>query len=279
MQQPWELSQPQKSLVPNQSQSDGVTAASPAQPTMAPMLPSPTTVVQQAPQTSMVPYQQQSLAPSQQSLSTATSSFGFDLPTLSRENYNEQMWLDIQTKLANPRTVIEGLLLAGYSPNEVIQILETSPLYSQITGQSPTQAGTPYDPTMVPGYSSQYLGGTKAGLTGADREIWTDPQTGKQYMYIAQTTGGAIGWYGMAGGSPDASDGPYSLIPSETFDFLSGGHQLPVRQMLDWFSTGAVQPEVIQAMAAFAGLDPNNFIGQFTNALPKGNRAPLTRMI
>ena len=228
----------------------------------------PKTKIKQAPQTSYLQSQAATTG------ATGTSGFGFNLPTLDRERYDEQQWLDIQAKLANPRTLFEGLLLAGYSPGEVTAIIESSGLYSQVTGGMPTQ-GYEQQASVVQG-TSPY------GYRGQDRERFVDPQTGKQFMYLAVNPGGLIGWYGMANPmdfAPDASDGPYSVIPAASFDFLSGGHQVDPRQMLNWLQTNSPEAELIKAMAAFSGQDPDQFMGQFLAALPRGSQAPLTRMI
>jgi len=68
---------------------------------------------------------------------------------------------------------------------------------------------------------------------------------------------------------------PVSTQPGAQFPFIQG-NQLPVRETL---AADPSQLGLIQGLASFGGRDPADFFNRFQRALPKGRRAPLTRMV
>lgn len=67
-------------------------------------------------------------------------------PTFAREQYNTQL-------LANPRTLVEGLLATGLTPQQAAQGLQSTPLYQQLTTPwFPQQPEAPPAGTVVTGF-------------------------------------------------------------------------------------------------------------------------------
>jgi hypothetical protein len=73
---------------------------------------------------------------------------------------------------------------------------------------------------------------------------------------------------------------PSEAVPSgrnPLFPFISG-RKLPVRQTLSDIQSGSQRIPLLAGLASFSGQDPGAFFGDFTSALPKGTKAPLTRV-
>ena len=95
-------------------------------------------------------------------------------------------------------------------------------------------------------------------------------QQGLQPAQAAQFLQNTPFYRGLVGQSPTTTR------PGSEFAFI-GGHQLPVRETISDLQYDPERTAFTAGLADFSGQDPESFYGAFGRALPKGERAPLTR--
>ncbi len=181
-------------------------------------------------------------------------------PTFEREQYATNL-------LANPRTLVEGLLALGMSQEEASGVVSQSPLYRSITG--------PYFGQLEDQPTQQQLMWPDAtrGLGGIGAQVLTpvnmnDPAEVQRYQqqYGGTQQDGRVTTPVTESQYPTGSSG---------FQFIRG-RQLPVRQTLTDVQTGSSRIPLYSSLAALSGQNREEFFGDFEQALPQGEVAPLT---
>lgn len=158
-------------------------------------------------------------------------------PTLAREA--QQFGQNMQTAevAANPRSLIQGLIMLGWSPQEAMDKVNGSPYVSGLTGGA--AGGYPPPPATL----AQQIQGGGNQLTPA-------PGGGQSNLFTGFTTWNQQG-------------------RNAAFPFI-GGHQAPVRQILDARASGSPLIPLYEGLASASGQEPNAFWGAFDQALPQG---------
>ena len=183
-------------------------------------------------------------------------------PTLARRGQEFGQQMDLSRLAANPRSMVQGLIALGLSPDEAATTLNSLPrlrgMYSQ-AGITP-----PGDPLQ-----GEALRPNPGGLiTGTPTPSTPSP-----------SSGGGSPLTGSPGGNQLQTMFPTGFNEqgrNRAFPFISG-HNLPVRDTLNARQSNN-QPyfDSLSSLASFSGQDPNAFFGDFQQALPKGNLSSLT---
>jgi hypothetical protein len=181
--------------------------------------------------------------------------------------------LAMQEIMADPKALIQTLMMTGMTKDQIAAYLESSPVVQQLLNNAygagynapaqpsaspPAVTNPPIDGTVPPPNAVPLVPPNPNGYTA-------------QGGYTTQSSAGT-----QPGTTAGTSTGNYWDQPG--FQFIEG-HKLPIRDTLNMLNMQDPMLGAYMSMADYAGYNPENWWGQFQSVLPKGSKNPLTRFI
>jgi hypothetical protein len=145
--------------------------------------------------------------------------------------------------LANPRSIVQSLLLLGQTPDQAAAWLNSQDMVRQL------------------------INGGSGGSTGAGASVPSVAQAGLDVANLMQNT---PSWEQiLQSGANVNSQGRNAAFP-----FIEG-RKLPVQQTLGDIESNSQRIPLISSLASFSGQTPESFFGEFQQFLPKGGPVAL----